>query len=72
MESGPLARSGRLVGCVRAVSDTPASPLGPIARLVDRDGRLKPRGFLGPLARPRETARALAGVRRALRALEAV
>jgi Phosphorylase superfamily len=70
MESGPLARSGRLAGCLRAVSDTPAAPLGPIARLVDRNGRVRPRGFVGALAHPRESARALAGVRRALRALQ--
>lgn len=70
MESGPLARSGRLAGCLRAVSDTPAAPLGPIARLVDRNGRLQARGVVGALAHPRESARALVGVRRALRALQ--
>ena len=72
MESGALARSGRLAGCVRAISDSPSSPLGPVASMVDAQGRLRARGLLGALARPRETARALLGVRRALRALEAV
>jgi len=72
MESGPLARSGRLAGCVRAVSDTPAASLGPLGRLLDQEGRLKLRACLGALARPRESARALGGVRRALRSLEAL
>ena len=32
MESGPLARSGRLAGCLRAVSDTPSRRLGGVIR----------------------------------------
>jgi nucleoside phosphorylase len=72
MESGPLARSGRLAGCVRAISDSPARPLGPLARVLDAEGRLTATGVVRALARPRETARALTGVRQALRALEAV
>jgi hypothetical protein len=72
MESGPLARSGRLEGCVRAISDSPARPLGPLARVLGPDGRLTAAGLAGALLRPRETFRALTGVRRALRALEAV
>ena len=31
MESGALARSGRLVGCLRAISDTPTHRLGGVA-----------------------------------------
>jgi adenosylhomocysteine nucleosidase len=66
MESGPLARSGRLVGCLRAVSDTPSRPLGPLAKTLGPDGRLELKGIASALCRPRETARALLGVRRAL------
>jgi hypothetical protein len=69
MESGVLARSGRLAGCVRAVSDTPSRPLGPLAAVVAADGSLAWRGVLGALARPRRTFGALAEVRRALRRL---
>jgi hypothetical protein len=72
MESGPLARSGRLAGCVRAVSDTPARTLGPLARVLGPDGRLSAGGLVRAVLRPRETFHALTGVRRALRALEAV
>src|SRR5205085_11623883 len=66
MESGPLARSGRLVGCLRAVSDTPSRPLGPLAKTLGPDGRLSPAGIAAALARPRRTWRALGDVRRAL------
>jgi nucleoside phosphorylase len=69
MESGVLARSGRLVGCVRSVSDTPSRPLGPLATVIDADGSLAWRGVLKALAQPRLTVGALAGVRRALRTL---
>jgi hypothetical protein len=70
MESGPLARSGRLAGCVRAVSDTPDAPLGPLARALGPNGRLSPAGLLRAIGRPRESTRALGGVRRALQSLE--
>ena len=70
MESGVLAATGRLRGCVRAVSDTPDRPLGPLADAVTPDGRPRPLGFLKALAlAPRDTARALADIRTALRAL---
>jgi adenosylhomocysteine nucleosidase len=69
MESGVLARSGRLTGCVRAVSDTPSSPLGPLARVVDSDGSVAWGGVLRALTQPRRTVGALVGVRRALRNL---
>ena len=69
MESGVLARTGRLAGCVRAISDTPSRPLGPLAAVVDADGSLAWRGVLGALAQPRRTVGALAGVRSALRKL---
>lgn len=69
MESGVLARTGRLAGCLRAVSDTPARPLGPVARVVDANGSLAWRGVAHALARPRRTVAALVRVRRALRRL---
>jgi adenosylhomocysteine nucleosidase len=70
MESGALARTGRLAGCLRAVSDTPSRPLGPLSTAVGPDGRLRAAGLGRALARPRATLRALREVRRALRRLE--
>ena len=70
MESGVLARSGRLSGCLRAVSDTPGRTLGPLAQVLDGDGRLRLTGIARALAAPRRTGRALADVRRALDALQ--
>ena len=73
MESGPLARSGRLVGCIRAVSDTPARRLGGVARGATPDGRVDVVGFLRGFARePLVTLRAAIGARRALKRLEAL
>lgn len=73
MESGPLARSGRLVGCVRAISDTPARRLGGVAEGAKPNGEVDYIGFLRGFVRaPVVTARAAAGARRALRSLEAV
>jgi hypothetical protein len=57
LESGPLARSGRLRGVLRAVSDTPSRPLEGLAGGVKQDGGYdwpalarvfarSPRGFL--------------------------
>ena len=39
LESGVLARTGRLQGVLRVVSDTPERPLGALAGAVRRDGR---------------------------------
>jgi Phosphorylase superfamily len=72
MESGALARSGRLAGCLRAISDTPDRTLGPLAQVLDGEGRLRPAGIARALAAPRRTGRALADVRGALRNLERV
>ena len=72
MESGPLARSGQLTGCLRAVSDTPERTLGPLAETVGPDGRLRLGGIARALSSPRRTSRALGDVRHALRALEQV
>lgn len=73
MESGSLARSGRLVGCLRAVSDTPARRLGGVANGVKASGEVDYVGFLrGFLREPLVTARAAFGARRALKSLEAL
>jgi nucleoside phosphorylase len=72
MESGALARSGRLAGCLRAISDTPERTLGPLGEMLDAEGRLRPAGLVRALAAPRRTSRALADVRRALTRLEKV
>jgi hypothetical protein len=73
MESGPLARSGRLAGCIRAISDTPDRRLGGIARGARDDGSVNFPGLLAGFARePRVTFRAAMDARRALKALEAV
>jgi adenosylhomocysteine nucleosidase len=72
MESGVLARSGRLAGCLRAISDTPSRPLGPLTEMMDANGKLRPGGIVRAIAAPRRTGRALADVRRALMALQQV
>jgi hypothetical protein len=73
MESGPLARSGRLVGCLRAISDTPSRRLGGVAEGARPDGLVDYMGFLrGFVREPVVTARAAFGARRALKSLEAM
>ena len=73
MESGPLARSGRLVGCLRAISDTPTRRLGGIAKGAKANGEVDYGGFLrGFVREPVVTIRAALGARRALKALEVV
>ena len=73
MESGTLARSGRLAGCIRAISDTPSRKLGGLAQGAKPNGQVDYRGLLvGFVRAPLETARAAAGARRALKALEGV
>jgi adenosylhomocysteine nucleosidase len=70
LESGPLARTGRLRGVLRAVSDTPSRPLDGLATGVKEDG-----GYDWPaLARafatsPRAFARSAADAQRALERL---
>jgi hypothetical protein len=71
LESGVLAATGRLRGVLRAVSDTPERPLGPLVGALRPDGRPDLRGFARALLRhPVATMRALSGIRRGLRALE--
>jgi nucleoside phosphorylase len=73
MESGALARSGRLVGCLRAISDTPTRRLGGVAQGATPDGEVDVVGFLrGFVREPAVTVRAARGARRALRSLEKV
>ena len=73
MESATLARSGRLAGCIRAISDTPTRKLGGLAQGAKLNGETDYVGLLRGFARePLVTARAAAGARRALKALEAV
>jgi hypothetical protein len=72
MESGALARTGRLAGCLRSVSDTPARTLGPLGEMLDADGHLRPAGIARALAAPRRTGRALADVHHALKTLQQV
>ncbi len=71
MESGPLARSGRLAGCVRAISDTPEQRLAGLAEAAKPDGRADLPGLARGFVRaPRDTARAVANAMRALRSLQ--
>jgi hypothetical protein len=73
MESGRLARSGRLEGCVRAISDTPTRRLGGVAQGAKPSGEVDYLGFLrGFVREPLVTVRAARGARRALKSLETV
>jgi hypothetical protein len=73
MESAALARTGRLAGCIRAISDTPDRELGGLAAGARPNGDTDYAGLLRAfLAAPRETARAASGARRALKSLETV
>jgi nucleoside phosphorylase len=71
MESGVLAASGRLVGIVRAVSDTPEQPIGGLASAATSDGgtnwRVVARSFA---TEPVRSTRTALGARRAFTALE--
>jgi hypothetical protein len=71
LESGVLARTGRLRGVVRAVSDTPGRPLGELRDAARPDGRTDLLGLARALVRGRVRAwRAVNDARCALRALE--
>jgi nucleoside phosphorylase len=73
MESGTLARSGRLAGCIRSISDTPSRKLAGLARGAKPSGEIDYGGLLaGFLQAPVDTLTAAAGARRALKALEAL
>ena len=70
MESGVLASSGRLVGIVRAISDTPEQPVGGLASAATLDGgtnwRVVTRSFA---TEPVRSTRTALGARRAFAAL---
>ena len=73
MESGPLARTGRLAGCIRAISDTPDQGLGGLAEGVTLSGETSLLGLVRGFVRaPVATVRAAANSWRALKRLEAV
>jgi hypothetical protein len=70
MESGVLARSGRLAGVVRAISDDAGSAVAGVDGTVHADGRTNVAGLLRWFATRRGDA--LRSVRDALRALKAL
>ena len=73
METGILARSGRLAGVIRAVSDSPERQLGPLVQAFGPDGSVHARGLVRAFATaPRESVRAARDVTKALRALRSV
>jgi hypothetical protein len=70
MESGVLARSGRLAGVVRAISDDAGSAVEGVDRTVHADGRTNVAGLLRWVATRRGSA--VRAMRDALRALQAL
>jgi hypothetical protein len=71
MESGVLARSGRLAGVVRAISDDAGSAVEGVDRTVHADGRTNVAGLLRWVATRRGDAiRSVQDALKALRALE--
>jgi hypothetical protein len=70
MESGVLARSGRLAGVVRAISDDSASAVEGVDATVHADGRTNVTGLLRWVATRRGGA--VRSMRDALRALHAL
>ena len=70
LESGPLARAGRLHGVVRAISDTPARPLDGLADGANADGSTNWPALARAFAHsPRGFVRSAAEAQRALRRL---
>ena len=71
MESGVLARSGRLAGVVRAISDDAGSTVEGVDTTVHADGRTNVAGLLRwVLARRGAAIRSMRDALRALHALE--
>jgi hypothetical protein len=71
MESGRLARSGRLAGVVRAISDDASSVVEGLDTTIHADGRTNVLGLLRWVATQRGDAiRSIRGALRALKALE--
>lgn len=72
MESGVLAASGRLAGCVRAISDVPASSVHGVESTVHADGSTDVVGLVRWVATRRgDAVRSMRDAVRALRALAA-
>jgi adenosylhomocysteine nucleosidase len=73
MESATLARSGRLAGCIRAISDTPRLELAGLAAGAKANGTVDALGLARGFARsPVATVRAARAAMRALRSLQRV
>jgi len=71
MESGVLARSGRLAGVLRAVSDDPSSAIEGVDETVHPDGRTDVAGLLRWVATRRgDAVRSMRDAVRALKQLE--
>jgi adenosylhomocysteine nucleosidase len=71
MESGVLARSGRLAGVLRAISDDAGSAVEGVDGTVHADGRTNVGGLLRWIATRRgDAVRSMRGALRALQALE--
>ena len=67
LESGELARSGRLLGVVRAISDSTERPLGRLAFAARPDGSTDPRAVARSfLTQPVTSIRTALAARRAL------
>lgn len=71
MESGTLARSGRLAGVVRAISDDASSVVEGLDGTIHADGRTNVPGLIRWVATQRgDAVRSIRGALRALKALE--
>jgi hypothetical protein len=71
MESGTLARSGRLAGVVRAISDDASSAVEGLDSTIHADGRTNVPGLLRWIATQRgDAVHSIRGALRALKALE--
>lgn len=71
MESGTLARSGRLAGVVRAISDDASNVVEGLDTTIHADGRTNVPGLLRWVATQRgDAVRSIRGALRALKALE--
>ena len=71
MESGTLARSGRLAGVVRGISDDASSVVEGLDTTIHADGRTNVPGLLRWVATQRgDAVRSIRGALRALKALE--
>lgn len=71
LESAALARTGRLAGAVRAISDDASLPLGRLARAATPDGRVAWREVVAAfVTQPARSLRSALAARRGIAALE--